>query len=155
MEVKNLQRQNYLGEDGEFVSVNELCKNYTSVNSAKGNMTTEVSFFDFLDKFNSSLVEDLYHEYEDLDWSSFPESIVVPVLFGIVFFAGLLGNGIVLFVVARSGFASKKNITNLYFGNLALADLCFLIVCVPTTAMTYLLPSWPFGPHMCKYIAFN
>ena len=155
MEVKNLQRQNYPGEDGTFVSVNELCKNYTSVNSAKGNMTTEVSFFDCLDKFNSSLVEDLYHEYEDLDWSSFPESIVVPVLFGIVFFAGLLGNGIVLFVVARSGFASKKNITNLYFGNLALADLCFLIVCVPTTAMTYLLPSWPFGPHMCKYIAFN
>ena len=155
MEVKNLQRQNYLGEDGECVSVSELCKNYTSVNSAKSNMTTEVSFFDCLDKFNLSSVEDLYHEYEDLDWSSFPESIVVPVLFGIVFFAGLLGNGIVIFVVARSGFASKKNITNLYFGNLALADLCFLIVCVPTTAMTYLLPSWPFGPHMCKYKAFN
>ena len=112
----------------------------------KSNTTTEVSFFDCLDKMNSSLVEDLYHEYEDLDWSSFPESIVVPVLFGIVFFAGLMGNGIVLFVVARSGFASKKNITNLYFGNLALADLCFLIVCVPTTAMTYLLPIvalWP------------
>ena len=94
-----------------------------------------------------------YHEYENvLEWSAFPENVIVPVLFGIIFVAGLLGNGIVLLVVARSGLGSKKKVTNLYFGSLALADLCFLVVCVPTTTITYMLPSWPFGPHVCKYL---
>ena len=147
----DLKEFGLVGEEEEEAALRELlCKNFARNSSA--NFSNERKFLNCFPKFNLSVM-DIYHEYEEvLEWSAFPENVIVPVLFGIIFIAGLVGNGLVLFVVARSGFGGMKKVTNLYFGNLALADTCFLVVCVPTTAITYILPSWPFGPHVCKYI---
>ena len=43
-----------------------------------------------------------------------------------------------------------KNTTNLLILNLAVADLLFLLVCVPATASDYVLMYWPFGLAWCR-----
>ena len=73
---------------------------------------------------------------------------MIPVLFGTVLLVGLIGDGVVVYVVARSW--THKTVTNLYFLNLAVADLLVLVFCAPFTASIYLLPHWPFGAAMCN-----
>ena len=43
-----------------------------------------------------------------------------------------------------------KNTTNLLILNLAVADLLFILVCVPATASDYVLMYWPFGLAWCR-----
>ena len=38
---------------------------------------------------------------------------------------------------------------------LAVADLVFIVVCVPFTAVIYVLPVWPFGTVFCKVCHFR
>jgi len=38
--------------------------------------------------------------------------------------------------------------------NLALADLAFLVVCVPFTAVKYAAPSWPLGETSCRIVNY-
>jgi membrane protein implicated in regulation of membrane protease activity len=38
--------------------------------------------------------------------------------------------------------------------NLALADLLFIIFCVPFTATDFSLPAWPFGGVWCKIVQY-
>lgn len=45
-----------------------------------------------------------------------------------------------------------RSTTNLLIINLALADILFVIFCVPFTATDYVLPEWPFGGVMCKLV---
>ena len=45
-----------------------------------------------------------------------------------------------------------KNTTNLLILNLAVADLLFLLVCVPATASDYVLMYWPFGLAWCRCV---
>lgn len=70
-------------------------------------------------------------------------SLVVPALFGVIFIVGLVGNGLVVLVVASN--AQMRNTTNILIINLAIADLLFIIFCVPFTAADYVLTYWPFG----------
>lgn len=71
-------------------------------------------------------------------------SIVVPVFFSIVVFIGFFGNNLVILVVTFN--KQMRNTTNLLILNLAVADLLFIVCCVPFTATSYALPhNWPFG----------
>lgn len=79
-------------------------------------------------------------------------SIVVPVLFGIVVFVGFIGNALVVVVVAFN--QQMRNTTNILIINLAIADLLFIIFCVPFTATDYALPFWPFGDIWCKVVQY-
>lgn len=47
-----------------------------------------------------------------------------------------------------------RNTTNLLIINLALADLLFIVFCVPFTATDYALPFWPFGDVWCKIVQY-
>ena len=47
-----------------------------------------------------------------------------------------------------------KNTTNLLILNLAVADLLFLLVCVPATASDYILMYWPFGLTWCRTVQY-
>ncbi|XP_058455654.1 allatostatin-A receptor isoform X3 [Malaya genurostris] len=79
-------------------------------------------------------------------------STMVPVFFGIIGLAGLIGNGLVVLVVAAN--PSMRSTTNLLIINLAAADLLFVIFCVPFTATDYVLPEWPFGLTWCKFVQY-
>jgi len=75
-------------------------------------------------------------------------SIVVPILFGLIVLTGFIGNMVVVLVVSL--YRRARTATSLLMVNLAVADLIFIIVCVPTTAARYALPVWPLGAIWCK-----
>ena len=92
-----------------------------------------------------------------IDFSVFAEaerliSIVVPTVFGVIFLLGLLGNTLVILVVAFD--KNMRNTTNILILMLAVADLLFIVFCVPFTAASYATPVWPFGSVWCKVVKY-
>ncbi|CAG2171700.1 unnamed protein product, partial [Oppiella nova] len=79
-------------------------------------------------------------------------SIVVLILFGIIVIVGLFGNALVVIVVACN--PQMRSTTNLLIINLAIADLLFIVFCVPFTAWAYAFPFWPFGNVWCKIVQY-
>ncbi|XP_056134872.1 galanin receptor type 1b [Lampris incognitus] len=81
-----------------------------------------------------------------------PEAVIVPVIFGVIFLLGVVGNTLVMVVIGRikSGKRSKST-TNIFILNLSIADLSFLLFCVPFHATIYSLPEWIFGAFLCKF----
>uniref|UniRef100_UPI00358FDE79 galanin receptor type 1-like n=1 Tax=Myxine glutinosa TaxID=7769 RepID=UPI00358FDE79 len=81
--------------------------------------------------------------------------VLVPVLFGAIFLFGVAGNALVVAVLAKntSGKA-HEGFTHLYLLNLSVADLSFLVLCVPFEATYYLLPRWIFGTFLCKFVHY-
>ncbi|CAG0897682.1 unnamed protein product [Darwinula stevensoni] len=79
-------------------------------------------------------------------------STVVPILFGITVLVGFIGNTLVVLVVLAN--QQMRSTTNILIFNLALADLLFIIFCVPFTATDYAVPSWPFGQVWCKIVQY-
>lgn len=79
-------------------------------------------------------------------------SKVVPVFFGLIGITGLLGNALVVIVVLSN--PQMRSTTNLLIINLAIADLLFVIFCIPFTATDYIFPSWPFGDIWCKIVQY-
>ncbi|KAL9885482.1 allatostatin A receptor 1 isoform 1-T2 [Glossina fuscipes fuscipes] len=103
---------------------------------------------------SDSLLEmDFEYEYDDDTWPlERIISAIVPIFFGIIGFAGLLGNALVILVVMVN--QQMRSTTNLLIINLAVSDILFVIFCVPFTATDYMLPEWPFGDPWCKYVQY-
>ena len=85
--------------------------------------------------------------------SSYPSTsriddlVVVPVAWGVLIITGVIGNGLVIYVMLRHG---ERKATNCYIVNLALTDLAFILIVVPFTMMHYVLPSWILGVALCR-----
>lgn len=79
--------------------------------------------------------------------------VVVPIVFGLILVLGFVGNLLVIIVVISN--KQMRNTTNLLIINLAIADLVFIIICVPFTAMEYALTIWPFGDVWCKVYQYT
>ncbi len=103
-------------------------------------------------------------DYEDLNkamghWNASesyqlnPASVIVSVVFSLIFLLGTIGNSLVLAVLLRSGQVGY-NTTNLFILNLSVADFFFIIFCVPFQATIYSLEGWVFGSFMCKVVHF-
>uniref|UniRef100_A0A1I7ZXA9 G_PROTEIN_RECEP_F1_2 domain-containing protein n=1 Tax=Steinernema glaseri TaxID=37863 RepID=A0A1I7ZXA9_9BILA len=73
---------------------------------------------------------------------------VIPWLYASITVVGVLGNICVLITI----FAVKRlhDTTNYLIANLALADLLFVVLCVPFTAYSY-MRSWPFSRLFCVF----
>ncbi|KAL4240627.1 Galanin-like G-protein coupled receptor npr-9 [Mactra antiquata] len=78
--------------------------------------------------------------------------IIIPVIFGLIVALGLLGNLLVIVVIIIN--QQMRSTTNLLILNLAIADLCFIVFCVPFTATGYAIPIWPFGVEWCKIVQY-
>ncbi|XP_006869730.1 PREDICTED: galanin receptor type 2 [Chrysochloris asiatica] len=87
---------------------------------------------------------------DDGGWQ--PEAVLVPTLFALIFLVGTVGNALVLAVLLRGGQAIST--TNLFILNLSVADLCFIVCCVPFQATIYTLDDWVFGSLLCKAVHF-
>ena len=68
-------------------------------------------------------------------------------LFSIFFVLGLIGNSLVLIGIGLN--KGMQTPTNLLIFNLALADILFIIVCIPTTLFAF-FGRWPFTDFGCK-----
>ena len=82
------------------------------------------------------------------------ESVLISAGFSVIFLLGTAGNSLVLAVLLRNGQTNTNKTTNLFILNLGLADLCFIVFCVPVQATIYTLDQWVFGPVLCKLVHF-
>ncbi|KAL6113704.1 uncharacterized protein ACO6RY_11917 [Pungitius sinensis] len=88
------------------------------------------------------------------------EAVIVPVVFGLIFVVGVVGNSLVMVVIGKAKYSlggegggggrRASSPTNIFILNLSVADLSFLLVCVPLQATIYSLPEWVFGAVLCK-----
>ncbi|XP_063285004.1 C3a anaphylatoxin chemotactic receptor-like [Pelobates fuscus] len=78
-----------------------------------------------------------------IKYSSFVLSIITCIL-------GLVGNTVVIIVI---GFVMKTFKSRIWFLNLAVADLMFLLV-LPLNAVSVLRANWSYGNHICKMYNF-
>lgn len=75
-------------------------------------------------------------------------SLIVPIIFACVVVIGFIGNGLVAIVIVFN--KRMRSATNILILNLAIADLFFIMFCVPTTAWSYATEIWVFGEAWCK-----
>ncbi|XP_055389242.1 allatostatin-A receptor [Condylostylus longicornis] len=78
--------------------------------------------------------------------------ILVPLFFSIIAITGFFGNSLVILVVLLN--THMHSTTNLLIVNLACADLLFVIICIPFTAVDYLAYIWPFGVTWCRTVQY-
>ncbi|XP_029109551.1 galanin receptor type 1-like isoform X2 [Scleropages formosus] len=83
-----------------------------------------------------------------------PEVVIVPLVFGFIFLVGVAGNTLVMVVIARTKSRRSKSTTNTFILNLSIADLSFLLFCVPFQATIYSLTEWVFGAFLCKFVHY-
>ncbi|XP_066922941.1 QRFP-like peptide receptor [Clytia hemisphaerica] len=85
--------------------------------------------------------------------TSIPQSIItiIFVFNGILSLLGIIGNLFVCFIIVRG--RKMYTIANLFLMNLAIADMCVLVISYPLWVLQSLEPnSWPFGSVLCKII---
>uniref|UniRef100_A0A673MHR0 Galanin receptor type 1 n=1 Tax=Sinocyclocheilus rhinocerous TaxID=307959 RepID=A0A673MHR0_9TELE len=80
--------------------------------------------------------------------------VIVPVIFGCIFFVGIIGNTLVMVVIGKIKSRRSRSTTNIFILNLSIADLSFLLFCVPFQATIYSLPEWIFGAFLCKFVHY-
>uniref|UniRef100_A0A8L0DPH0 Galanin receptor type 1 n=1 Tax=Oncorhynchus mykiss TaxID=8022 RepID=A0A8L0DPH0_ONCMY len=83
-----------------------------------------------------------------------PEAVIVPVIFGCIFLLGVVGNSLVMIVIGKIKARRNRSTTNIFILNLSIADLLFLLFCVPFQATIYSLPEWIFGAFLCKCVHY-
>lgn len=67
------------------------------------------------------------------------EGLALSTAYVLVFIVGFVGNVLVIIAVARGGQMMRHSATNIFLTNLAVADLLVIIICLPTTLVTYLI----------------
>uniref|UniRef100_A0A8C9ACR9 Galanin receptor type 1 n=1 Tax=Prolemur simus TaxID=1328070 RepID=A0A8C9ACR9_PROSS len=82
------------------------------------------------------------------------ENFITLVVFGLIFALGVLGNSLVITVLARSKPGKPRSTTNLFILNLSVADLAYLLFCIPFQATVYALPTWVLGAFICKFVHY-
>lgn len=105
-----------------------------------------------MDILNSTKLADQCPTNETDD--TFVETIrpVVTICFSLIGITGFLGNTLVIFVVLLN--PQMRSTTNMLIINLAIADLLFVIFCVPFTAIDYVADEWPLGNAWCKIVQY-
>ncbi|XP_006813726.1 somatostatin receptor type 5-like [Saccoglossus kowalevskii] len=74
---------------------------------------------------------------------------ILPVIFGIICFSGLIGNALVIYVLLRR--SKIKTVANVYILNLASADFLFVVM-LPFLAYTNSGSNWIMGEAVCKLV---
>ena len=76
--------------------------------------------------------------------------IIVTVLYGLMFVAGVIGNIMVIFVVTKN--RAMRNSTNMFLTNLSVSDLLVIVICMPSSLLEfYMKDVWLLGDCMCTY----
>lgn len=78
-------------------------------------------------------------------------TVLVPSIWFLLVFLGSLGNGLVIYTLSKNG---DMTASNCYIINLAVADLTFLLIVVPSTAASYSNPDWLFGDFICRITTY-
>ncbi|KAG2465010.1 GALR1 protein, partial [Polypterus senegalus] len=82
------------------------------------------------------------------------DNFITLLIFGLIFTLGVLGNSLVITVLARSKPGKPRSTTNIFILNLSIADLSYLLFCIPFQSTVYMLPTWVLGAVICKFIHY-
>ncbi|KAK7898456.1 hypothetical protein WMY93_019309 [Mugilogobius chulae] len=82
------------------------------------------------------------------------DNFISLLIFALIFILGVLGNTLVITVLARSKPGQPRSTTNIFILNLSVADLSYLLFCVPFQSTIYVLPTWVLGAFICKFIHY-
>ena len=78
--------------------------------------------------------------------------IIVPTLFNLISFIGILGNSLVIYVIVTR--ASLRTNTNILLLNVAIGDLVFVVFVPPVTSYVFATARWPFGDFACRMMHY-
>nr|XP_035152332.2 galanin receptor type 1-like [Callithrix jacchus] len=70
---------------------------------------------------------------------------------GLILALGVLGNSLVITALVCSKPGRPKSTTDLFILNQSIADLAYLLFCIPFQATVYALPTWVLGAFICKF----
>ncbi|KAI9557602.1 putative sNPF receptor [Daphnia sinensis] len=90
---------------------------------------------------------------EDYLKSSPAVQVNIYILYAVIFTVGLVGNVLVVFVVAQN--KAMQTVTNCYIANLALSDILLCVLAVPFTPLYFFLKEWIFGKILCHLVAYS
>ncbi|XP_049820211.1 RYamide receptor isoform X2 [Aethina tumida] len=76
----------------------------------------------------------------------------VYLMYIIIFFVALIGNGFVCCIVLSS--SRMRTVTNYFIMNLAVGDILIAVLCVPFTFVPILKQYWPFGSFLCAMVGY-
>ncbi|XP_076863954.1 galanin receptor type 1 [Brachyhypopomus gauderio] len=82
------------------------------------------------------------------------DNFITLLIFGVIFTLGVLGNSLVITVLARRKPGQQRSTTNIFILNLSIADLSYLLFCIPFQSTVYMLPTWILGEFICKFIHY-
>lgn len=85
-------------------------------------------------------------------WVKEPHVIPVVTVYTLTFIFGICGNTLVIFSLLK--FHRSRSITSPFLTSLAVADLLFLLVCVPYETTRYFIGHWALGRAFCKISGF-
>jgi len=108
------------------------------------------NYYDYYDYYN-------YYDYDydagELQFYYVLWTILTPIVFALITVVGITGNLYVVMVILTRR-SRRRSPTNILLLNLAVADLAFLVVCVPFTAVKYAAASWPLGDATCRVVNY-
>ncbi|KAK1895590.1 C-X-C chemokine receptor type 3 [Dissostichus eleginoides] len=84
----------------------------------------------------------------DLNEGMHFESVFIPVLYSVAFAVGVLGNGVLLGVLARS--RGRWSVTDTFILHLGVADILLLLTLPLWAAQSAQEEGWTFGTPLCK-----
>ncbi|KAL2084638.1 hypothetical protein ACEWY4_020156 [Coilia grayii] len=82
------------------------------------------------------------------------DNFITLLVFGVIFALGVMGNSMVITVLARSKPGKPRSTTNIFILNLSVADLSYLLFCIPFQSTIYMMPTWVLGAFICKFIHY-
>ncbi|KAF5401178.1 Neuropeptide Y receptor invertebrate [Paragonimus heterotremus] len=86
----------------------------------------------------------------DIAKDVFAVKFIILLLYSLIAFIGLAGNGLVIWVVART--KSIQTITNIFIANLAVSDILMCLVATPFTPVSLYMRSWTLPEVVCKLL---
>ncbi|CAL8248078.1 unnamed protein product [Lota lota] len=105
----------------------------------------------FEEQWNMSWMEE---ESNTLLFGIGTDNFITLLVFGIIFTLGVLGNAMVITVLARNKPGKPRSTTNIFILNLSIADLSYLLFCIPFQSTIYMMPTWVLGAFICKFIHY-
>jgi hypothetical protein len=110
--------------------------------------STDIESYYMLDSLYYEDLDSLKQPWTDKDGHFWPTILV----YGLTFVVGLIGNILVVYAVICS--RKLRSITASFMISLAVADLLFLVVCVPYNTVEFVKLEFQLGPWMCKLSVF-
>ncbi|XP_076837584.1 galanin receptor type 1-like [Brachyhypopomus gauderio] len=82
------------------------------------------------------------------------DNLITLLIFAVIFTLGVIGNSMVITVLARSKPGKSRSTTNIFILNLSIADMSYLLFCIPFQATIYIMSTWVLGAFICKFIHY-